>query len=193
MVSAQVVLARDKHRRHVEITLHARGEKFLHAVAETEAWEASLSEAMEKIGGQALKVKGKWREHARQPARGVEAPSDPDTCRVSTMTASSPSLTVRALLDGRADAVGLALDRRGPWWRPRSAHHQPLYPEDRFSPGQLPRVPSRPGRVFVFGQSEVRYLESLDSSDRRATDSAPHRLQPALFADRHRGATRRKS
>lgn len=66
MLSAQVVLTRDKHRRHVEITLHARGEKFLHAVAETEAWEASLGEAMEKIGSQALKVKGKWQERKRR-------------------------------------------------------------------------------------------------------------------------------
>ena len=66
MVSAQVVLTRDKYRDQVEITLHARGEKFLHAMAETSAWETSLGEAMEKIESQALKVKGKWQERKRR-------------------------------------------------------------------------------------------------------------------------------
>ena len=66
MVSGQVVLTRDKYRDHVEITVHARGEKFLHAVAETGDWEASLGAAMEKINRQALRVKGKWQERKRR-------------------------------------------------------------------------------------------------------------------------------
>ena len=40
-VSAQAVLTREKHRHRAEITLHARGEKFLHGVGNTGSWEAS--------------------------------------------------------------------------------------------------------------------------------------------------------
>ena len=61
-VSAHVVLAREKHRHLAEINLHARGEKFLHALANAGSWEASLAEAFEKVAQQALKIKGK-----RQP------------------------------------------------------------------------------------------------------------------------------
>lgn len=78
MVSAQVVLTREKYRDHVDVTLHARGEKFLHAVGDTGDWEASLGEAMEKVSRQALKVKGKWQQRKRRavPPRvlGMEEP-----------------------------------------------------------------------------------------------------------------------
>src|ERR1043166_2798692 len=59
-VSAQAVLTREKHRHRADITLHARGEKFLHGVGNSNSWEASLSAAVERISQQALKVKGKW-------------------------------------------------------------------------------------------------------------------------------------
>jgi len=53
-VSAQVVLAREKHRHLTEITLHARGEQFLHAVGDTGNWEMSLAEATDKLAHQVL-------------------------------------------------------------------------------------------------------------------------------------------
>src|SRR5918911_1909271 len=65
-VSAQVVLTREKYRHRAEITLHARGEKFLHGVGSTGSWEASVADAIEKICQQALKVKGKWQERKRR-------------------------------------------------------------------------------------------------------------------------------
>ena len=65
-VSAQVVLTREKFRRGAEITLHARGENFLHGVGSAETWERSLSQAVEKIAHQAEKVKGKWQGRKRQ-------------------------------------------------------------------------------------------------------------------------------
>ena len=65
-VSAQAVLTREKHRHRADITLHARGEKFLHAVADSTSWEASLSAAIGKISQQAQKVKGKWQGRKRQ-------------------------------------------------------------------------------------------------------------------------------
>ena len=65
-VSAQAVLTREKYRHRTEITLHTRGEKFLHGVGNTGSWEASVADAIEKISQQALKVKGKWQERKRR-------------------------------------------------------------------------------------------------------------------------------
>jgi ribosome hibernation promoting factor len=71
-VSAQAVLTREKHRHRADITLHARGEKFLHGVGDSNTWEASLSVAIDRISQQALKVKGKWQERKRHgPAKDV--------------------------------------------------------------------------------------------------------------------------
>jgi len=70
-LSAQVVLTREKHRHKADITLHARGERFLHGVADTGSWETSLSEAVDKLAQQAQKVKGKWQERKRS---GRQAP-----------------------------------------------------------------------------------------------------------------------
>src|SRR5262249_54388612 len=76
-VSAQVVLAREKHRHCVEITLHARGEKFLHGTADTAAWETSVTQTIEKLTQQAQKVKGKWQERKRR-GNGKDAASAGD-------------------------------------------------------------------------------------------------------------------
>jgi putative sigma-54 modulation protein len=73
-VSAQAVLTREKYRHRAEITLHARGEKFLHGVGNSAAWETSLSQAIEKITQQAQKVKGKWQERKRRGAGAKAAP-----------------------------------------------------------------------------------------------------------------------
>jgi putative sigma-54 modulation protein len=66
VVSAQAVLTREKHRHRTDITLHARGEKFLHGVGDSGNWEASVSAAIDKITQQAHKVKGKWQERKRR-------------------------------------------------------------------------------------------------------------------------------
>lgn len=68
-VSAQVVLTREKRGRRADITLHARGEKFLHGVGESAAWETSLSQALDKIAQQARKVKSKWQEPKRRSVK----------------------------------------------------------------------------------------------------------------------------
>jgi ribosome hibernation promoting factor len=68
-LSAQAVLTQEKHRLRADITLHARGEKFLHGVGDSASWEASLSEAIDKIAQQAQRVKGKWKGR-RRPIKG---------------------------------------------------------------------------------------------------------------------------
>ena len=77
-VSAQVVLAREKFRLRADITLHARGEKFLHGVGSSEAWETSLTQAIDKIAQQAQKVKGKWQAKKRRVPRSPAATAVPE-------------------------------------------------------------------------------------------------------------------
>lgn len=67
-VSAHVVLAREKHRHLSEITLHARGDKFLHALGDADNWDTSLTNAVDKLSQQVQKIKTR-----RQPWRGRRA------------------------------------------------------------------------------------------------------------------------
>src|SRR5919197_3998205 len=70
-LSAQAVLSREKNRLRTDITLHARGEKFLHGNANSGTWVASVGGAIEKITQQAQKVKGKWQARKRRgPVKG---------------------------------------------------------------------------------------------------------------------------
>ena len=70
-VSAQVVLARERHRHLTEITVHARGEQFLHAVGDAGSWETSLTDATEKLAHQVQKLKGKRQHRKRRGVRGA--------------------------------------------------------------------------------------------------------------------------
>jgi ribosome hibernation promoting factor len=70
-LSAQAVLTRERHLNRTDITLHARGETFLHGCAAAANWEASINEAIEKLAQQAQKVKGKWQERKRRNAKGA--------------------------------------------------------------------------------------------------------------------------
>ena len=83
-VSAQAVLTREKYRHRAEITLHARGEKFLHGLGNASAWEPAVTQAIEKITQQAHKVKGKWQERKRHgPVKGVPiVGEEPEASRV---------------------------------------------------------------------------------------------------------------
>src|SRR5205807_4518403 len=70
-VSAQAELTREKHTRSADITVHARGEKFLHGVGNWATWEVSVGEAIDKIAQQAQKVKGKLQERQRRGSKGT--------------------------------------------------------------------------------------------------------------------------
>ena len=87
-VSAQVVLAREKHRYCTEITLHARGEKFLHGVADAANWENSLSGAIGKLANQAATLKGKRQERKR---RGGGIKAAPEALPEAADVAAAPA------------------------------------------------------------------------------------------------------
>jgi putative sigma-54 modulation protein len=66
IVSVQVVVTKEKFRYHVDVTLHARGEHFLHGAATGRDVRTALAGAVEKIEHQAQKLKGKWSERKRR-------------------------------------------------------------------------------------------------------------------------------
>ena len=82
LVSSQCVLAEEKNRYVVELTVHARQDHILHGVGSTSAWGTSVMQAVQKVVQQADKVKGKWQARKRSaasvrtlpPAAPVRAP-----------------------------------------------------------------------------------------------------------------------
>jgi putative sigma-54 modulation protein len=73
-ISASVIVSTVKFEKVVEVSLHARGERFLHALARAEAWDLAVNQAVEKIEQQARKMKGKWQSKRRVSARKARRP-----------------------------------------------------------------------------------------------------------------------
>jgi putative sigma-54 modulation protein len=75
-VSATVVVTKEKIHNVVELTLHARGEQFMHAVAKAGAWETAMTDVVAKVLHQLEKTKGIWKERKRRgpAARSVKTP-----------------------------------------------------------------------------------------------------------------------
>jgi ribosome hibernation promoting factor len=65
-VSAQVVLTKVKTRVHAEVTLHARGEHFLHGEATDRDVDSALSAAADKVDRQVRSLKSRWSKGKRQ-------------------------------------------------------------------------------------------------------------------------------
>ena len=94
-VSAQVVLTKLKSRVQAEVTLHARGEHFLHGNATGRDVDAALSAAADKVDRQVRSLKSRWSKGKRQgvsvakaasaaprPERGARTPPEPRTLRI---------------------------------------------------------------------------------------------------------------
>ncbi len=78
-VSTQVVLTREKAQHRAEVTLHARGEHFLHGAGTGRGVAEAMNAAMAKIDRQAEKMKGKWeaRKRRKAPRPAVDVPPEP--------------------------------------------------------------------------------------------------------------------
>jgi putative sigma-54 modulation protein len=87
-LSAQAVLRREKNRCRVDITLHARGERFLHGVGAAAAWEPAVTASIEKIGQQAQKIKGKWEARKRRGRPEPLAIDQPEAIAVTPLAGS---------------------------------------------------------------------------------------------------------
>jgi putative sigma-54 modulation protein len=75
IVSTQVVITREKSRYHAEMTLHARGDHFMHGAATGRDLTAALAAAAEKLEHQAQKLKSRWTEGKRQGVSAAKAGS----------------------------------------------------------------------------------------------------------------------
>jgi len=72
-VSAQVVLRKEKTRVHAEVTLHARGEHFLHGEATGRDVDTALSAAADKVDRQVRSLKSRWSKGKRQGVSAAKA------------------------------------------------------------------------------------------------------------------------
>lgn len=89
VISAGVVVKKEKANNIVEITLHARGDQFFHAVGKADSWETAMRLAVAKVLHHTEKVKGVWQERRRRgpAARSVKTPR---AARVAVARAVSP-------------------------------------------------------------------------------------------------------
>jgi ribosomal subunit interface protein len=65
-LSATVVASRQKLDKIVEVTIHARGEHFLHAVGSGPSWQFASTMVAERLDQQASRLKGKWKDRRRR-------------------------------------------------------------------------------------------------------------------------------
>jgi putative sigma-54 modulation protein len=94
-VSVKAILTVEKHRHRANITLHARGERFLHGEAETDKWETSVSGAVEQIAQQAQKVKNKRQDRTRHRAKTGVAAAAVDGGGPRAVAAAKPARVTR--------------------------------------------------------------------------------------------------
>jgi putative sigma-54 modulation protein len=124
IVSAQVILTREKYRRVAELVVHTRGDHMLHGASDHASWEQSLTGSVEKIVQQGKRVKGKWQErkrHAtpvktvasRAAARAAEPPPEPAGPRIvrTSRYAAKPMTVEEAAREVEAARDGLLVFR----------------------------------------------------------------------------------
>jgi putative sigma-54 modulation protein len=66
LVSAQVVLSKERHVHQAELIVHARGDHTLSAVGGGPTWAVAVGEAADKVSHQAATLKGKWKTRKRR-------------------------------------------------------------------------------------------------------------------------------
>jgi putative sigma-54 modulation protein len=69
VVSAGVILTKEKYRHRTEIVIHARGDHIMRGLGEGNAWPISVRQAAQKVEQQAQTLKGKWSERKRGGTR----------------------------------------------------------------------------------------------------------------------------
>ena len=95
-ISAAVIVTKEKFEKVVDAALHARGERFLHAVARANTWELAVNQAVEKLEQQARKMKGKWQTRKRRAAGAKVTPVPPAEGAAPQAAAPAKRRVVRA-------------------------------------------------------------------------------------------------
>ena len=163
LVSAQVVLSQEKNRFVAELAVHARQDHMLHG----RRHDRRLGHVAD--GGRSESACSRPR---RSRASGRNGSALRPQCRAPRsrrrgMTERS-GVTVGELLQSRPDAWAW-ISKCSP--APAASIAESLVPTYRrpVSPSRASTSICAPGRVLVFGNSEVRYLESLRPADRAET------------------------
>jgi len=141
VVSAQVVLTEVPRARRADITLHTRGEHFLHSGAEAASWDEAMGRAIERLLQQAMKLKGKWQERKR-PGRV------PTAERVETRSPGTPPPARRRT---RVPTARL----------PTTLHTARLAPASMTVSAAVRAIEASPDRVVVFRDAETTGLSVL--------------------------------
>jgi putative sigma-54 modulation protein len=73
VISAHVILTKEKYRHRTEMVIHARGDNMMRGRGEGNAWPMSVRQAAQKIEQQAQTLKGKWtaRKGRTSPGRAA--------------------------------------------------------------------------------------------------------------------------
>ncbi len=109
-VSAQVVLTHEKTGRRADITLHARGEHFMHGTGQGSNVTAAMSEAVDKLMQQAQKLKGQKHERTRRAGKSrIEEVETPEAAPVVKAARTSRARRPRILNGSRQQITVMSI------------------------------------------------------------------------------------
>ena len=77
VVSANVILTKQKYRHITEILIHARGNHMMRGEGEGNAWRLSVQKAAEAVEQQAQRLKTRWTDKRRRKSSIRQAPGGP--------------------------------------------------------------------------------------------------------------------
>ena len=115
-LSAQAVLTLEKRRHVADVTLHARGERFLHGLGDSGNWETSLTQAISKISRQAQKLKTQRKEtrHSLTPPpaapEAAAAAKRPRSTRAAAASAKASARMPRVLRAHRESVKPMSIE-----------------------------------------------------------------------------------
>jgi putative sigma-54 modulation protein len=90
LVSAQVVLFKERHTHQAELIVHARGDHTLQAIGGGTTWSVAVGAAADKVAQQAAKLKGKWKTRKRRNGDRREVRAGTDAVRVANGVEAAP-------------------------------------------------------------------------------------------------------
>jgi putative sigma-54 modulation protein len=104
-VSAQVVVSREKIGHRADVTLHARGERFLHGQGRGESLGTAMGEAVEKLGQQVRTLKGKFEGRKRGGSRELAEPVEAAPVAAPPAGSRRPRAKMPRILKARRQTI----------------------------------------------------------------------------------------
>jgi putative sigma-54 modulation protein len=101
LLSAQVVLFKERHVHQAELIVHARGDHMLQAIGGGATWSVAIGEAADKVSHQAATLKGKWKTRKRRNGDRREVRAGGDAVRGADGMPAPPPAAARAAARGR--------------------------------------------------------------------------------------------